>query len=30
MAQIQTVGVPREIKTAEGRVSLTPRWREGI
>lgn len=24
MAQIQTVGVPREIKTAEGRVSLTP------
>ena len=24
MTQIQTVGVPREIKTAEGRVSLTP------
>jgi alanine dehydrogenase len=24
MAHIQTVGVPREIKTAEGRVSLTP------
>jgi alanine dehydrogenase len=24
MTQIQTVGVPREIKNAEGRVSLTP------